>query len=99
MMQPDLGASTYEGRPAVSEEWLKAASRPVKPARVDSAVPNVARVWNYLVGGRDDFEADRRASNQLIAVSPIMAHVAPVTSRAVMHPRRRSHRAQARDRT
>src|ERR1700753_1244153 len=79
MMQPDLGASTYEGRPAVSEEWLKAASRPVKPARVDSTVPNVARVWNYLVGGRDNFEADRRASNQLIAVSPILAHVAPAS--------------------
>jgi hypothetical protein len=63
----------------VSEEWLKAASRPIKPARVDSSVPNVARVWNYLVGGRDNFEADRRASNQLIAVSPIMAHVAPAS--------------------
>jgi hypothetical protein len=63
----------------VAEEWLKATSRPIKPARVDPSVPNVARVWNYLVGGRDNFEADRRAANQLIAASPIMAHVAPAS--------------------
>jgi hypothetical protein len=63
----------------VSEEWLKAASRPLKSARVDSSVPNVARVWNYLVGGRDNFEADRRAAKQLIALSPIMAQVAPAS--------------------
>ena len=44
------------------EEWLNAASRPIKAARMDSSVPNVARVWNYLVGGRDNFEADRRAA-------------------------------------
>jgi hypothetical protein len=63
----------------VAEEWLRAASRPLKPARVDASVPNVARVWNYLVGGRDNFEADRRAAEQLIALAPVMAHVAPAS--------------------
>ena len=61
------------------EEWLKAASRPVKSVRVDSSVPNVARVWNYLIGGRDNFEADRRAARQLIAVSPAMKQVGPAS--------------------
>jgi hypothetical protein len=64
---------------AVSEEWLKATSRPVKPARVDSSVPNVARVWNYLIGGRDNFEADRQAAKQLVAASPVMAQAAPAS--------------------
>ena len=63
----------------MSEEWLKAASRPIKAARVDPSVPNVARVWNYLVGGRDNFEADRQAARQLIAVAPVMAQVAPAS--------------------
>jgi hypothetical protein len=63
----------------VSEEWLKATSRPIKPARVDPSVPNVARVWNYLIGGRDNFEADRYAARQLIAASPVMAHAAPAS--------------------
>jgi S-adenosyl methyltransferase len=63
----------------VSEEWLKATSRPLKAARVDPSVPNLARVWNYLLGGRDNFEADRQAARQLIAVAPVMGQVALAT--------------------
>jgi hypothetical protein len=67
----------------VSEEWLNVASRSKRAARVDSTLPNVARVWNYLVGGRDNFEADRRAAKQLVAASPAMADVA-IASRAFL---------------
>jgi hypothetical protein len=65
------------GLPAVSEEWLTAASRPVRAAKVDSSVPNVARVWNAMMGGRDNFEADRRAARRLIATAPVLAQAAP----------------------
>jgi hypothetical protein len=65
----------------VSDEWLREASRPVKFAQIDSQVPNVARVWNCLVGGRDNFEADRRAAKQLLALSPVLPQVA-LASRA-----------------
>jgi hypothetical protein len=68
---------------AVTEEWLKATSRLVKPARVDSSLPNVARVWNYLIGGRDNFEADRRAARALLAAAPLMEQVA-LASRAFL---------------
>ena len=61
----------------MAEEWLKAAARPVAPARIDSSVPNVARVWNYLIGGRDNFESDRRAARQLVAASPVMEQAGP----------------------
>jgi hypothetical protein len=63
----------------VSEEWLKAVSRPIKAPQVDPSVPNVARVWNYLVGGRDNFEADRQAAKQLVAAAPVMGEVAPAS--------------------
>src|ERR1700722_15765859 len=63
----------------MSEEWLRATSRPVRPARIDTSVPNVARVWNYLVGGRDNFEADRRAARLLISAAPVMAEIGPVS--------------------
>jgi S-adenosyl methyltransferase len=63
----------------VSEEWLKAASRPIKAAHVDSSVPNVARVWNYLVGGRDNFEADRKAARQLVSAAPVIEQMAPAS--------------------
>src|ERR1700722_10850787 len=58
-----------------SEEWLRLASRPVRPVKIDTAAPNVARVWNYLVGGRDNFEADRRAAKLLISGAPAMGGV------------------------
>jgi hypothetical protein len=67
----------------VAEDWLKATSSPLRPAQVDSTVPNVARVWNFLIGGRDNFEADRRAAKQLLAASPVMERVA-LASRAFL---------------
>jgi S-adenosyl methyltransferase len=67
----------------VTEDWLRRASRPVRITRVDATAPNVARVWNYMTGGRDNFEADRVAARELIAVSPVMADV-PQASRAFL---------------
>ena len=60
-----------------SEEWLRLTSRPLRPVKIDTDAPNVARVWNYLVGGRDNFEADRRAARLLISVAPAMAEFGP----------------------
>lgn len=62
-----------------SDEWLRLTSRPVRPVKIDTAVPNVARVWNYLVGGRDNFEADRRAAKLLISVAPAIAEFGPAS--------------------
>jgi hypothetical protein len=63
----------------MADEWLKGTTRPVRAARIDATLPNVARVWNFLVGGRDNFEADRRAARQLVAVCPVMAEVGTAT--------------------
>lgn len=63
----------------MTEEWLRGTTRPVKLTRVDPTVPNVARVWNYLVGGRDNFEADRQAANQMIAVAPVIGEIGPAS--------------------
>jgi hypothetical protein len=73
----DCITSTTAGLASVADEWLKKMTRTVKVAQVDTTAPNVARVWNYLVGGRDNFEADRKAARQLIAVSPVMAEAGP----------------------
>jgi hypothetical protein len=54
------------------EEWLRETARPVQRPQIDVSAPNVARVWNYLTGGRDNFDADRRAARQLIRASPAM---------------------------
>jgi SAM-dependent methyltransferase len=40
------------------------------------AVPNVARVYDYMLGGKDNFEADRELAAQLLANAPISAWIA-----------------------
>ena len=76
---PYTAVITGEGFPAVTDDWLRSTSRPVRLAQIDTTVPNVARVWNYLIGGRDNFDADRRAAQQLVAAAPVMADVAPAS--------------------
>jgi hypothetical protein len=59
------------------DNWLRDSTRLVKAALVDPTVPNPARVGDHLTGGRDNFEADRRASRSLIAASPVVAAIVP----------------------
>ena len=61
------------------EDWLRAVSRPLRRARVDPSVPNVARVWDSITGGHDNFEADRSAARLLLAASPVMDQVGPAS--------------------
>ena len=39
-------------------------------AGVDSSVPNVARIYDYLLGGKDHYAADREAAERLVAAAP-----------------------------
>lgn len=42
----------------------------------DARVPNPARMWNYWLGGKDNFEADRVAGQRIIEALPTMPLVA-----------------------
>lgn len=42
----------------------------------DPTEPNVARIYDYLLGGKDNFAADRRAAERLLATLPNAAAVA-----------------------
>jgi len=43
---------------------------------IDTTVPNVARIYDYLLGGKDNFAADRAAATQLIEAIPDVAAIA-----------------------
>jgi hypothetical protein len=47
-----------------------------EPAEVDITIPHSARVWNYLLGGKDNFAVDRAAADQFIAMFPPILDIA-----------------------
>ncbi|WP_063734972.1 SAM-dependent methyltransferase [Streptomyces sp. RTd22] len=48
--------------------------------RIDTTKPHSARFWNYFVGGKDHYEADRAVGDQIKEIFPGLADVA-VSSR------------------
>ncbi|HUC57354.1 MAG TPA: SAM-dependent methyltransferase [Streptosporangiaceae bacterium] len=45
-------------------------------ADFDTGVPHPARVYNYWLGGKDNYAADREVAEQVLRVMPVMAEVA-----------------------
>ena len=43
---------------------------PDVPAPFDTGQPNIARVYDYLLGGKDNYEADRALAEQLLSQQP-----------------------------
>ncbi|GAA2560333.1 SAM-dependent methyltransferase [Winogradskya consettensis] len=41
--------------------------------KLDTTVPQTARIWNYLLGGKDNFAVDREVGDQIIAGLPQLA--------------------------
>ncbi|HEX4092102.1 MAG TPA: SAM-dependent methyltransferase [Trebonia sp.] len=53
------------------------APRPQKTARIDTAVPNPARVADFLNGSRNNFEVDRRTAQTMVAIAPAIEAIVP----------------------
>ena len=47
----------------------------------DTSVPSPARMWNYWIGGKDHFAADREAADKIMAAMPAL----PAIARSVRH--------------
>jgi hypothetical protein len=41
-----------------------------KPARLDIGIPHSARIYDYWLGGKDNFAVDRAVGDQIIAAVP-----------------------------
>jgi hypothetical protein len=44
--------------------------------KIDTSVPHSARIWNYWLGGKDNYEVDRIAGDQYMAVFPQIVELA-----------------------
>jgi hypothetical protein len=45
-------------------------------SKIDTTVPHSARVWNYLLAGKDNYAVDRAAGEKILEVFPGMADIA-----------------------
>ncbi len=48
---------------------LSAPNRDTAP-KIDTSVPHSARVWNYWLGGKDNFAADRQMGDRILGLMP-----------------------------
>ncbi|MFC6081698.1 SAM-dependent methyltransferase [Sphaerisporangium aureirubrum] len=62
---------------------------PEQPTKIDPTVAHSARVWNYWLGGKDNFAADRQLGDQILKVMPALVDAARADraflGRAVRH--------------
>jgi hypothetical protein len=60
-----------------------------QPTKIDVTVPHSARIWNYWLGGKDNFAVDREAGDQYVEFFPGIVDIARADraflGRAVRH--------------
>jgi hypothetical protein len=44
--------------------------------QIDASTPHSARVWNYWIGGKDNYEIDRQVGDQVMAAYPDIVQIA-----------------------
>lgn len=57
-----MGSRPYSPQGETCADWV--------PARMDLSKPTVARIYDYLLGGKDHFAADRAAAEALLEALP-----------------------------
>jgi trans-aconitate methyltransferase len=52
------------------EAFVTDTTSPIESVPFDPSVPNVARMYDYYLGGKDNYAADREAAEQALSVAP-----------------------------
>ena len=64
-------------------------SQRTDPPEIDATVPNSARIWNYWLGGKDNYPVDREVGDEYRAIYPEIVQVARASrqflARAVLY--------------
>jgi O-methyltransferase involved in polyketide biosynthesis len=55
--------------------------QPTAPPEIDTSVPHSARIWNYWLGGKDNYPVDRAAGDQYREVFPEIVDIARASRR------------------
>jgi len=66
---PGRGARKAAGNSAADWDLVLGAPPPAPP-EVDPDVPHPIRMWDYMIGGKDNYESDRAAVRHLMSFAP-----------------------------
>jgi hypothetical protein len=55
------------------------------PGAVDVTRPHPARMYDYYLGGKDHWQADRQAAGQIVAVAPEVRAIARANRHFLYH--------------
>src|SRR5690242_7087408 len=68
------GAATWypKGEPRIGEYAVTEEPGSI----IDTSVPHSARIWNYWLGGKDNYPVDRAAGDQYLQVYPGIVDIA-----------------------
>jgi hypothetical protein len=62
----DGDSSIFPGQ----SEWLREIAPDWNPPQIDPTVPHPIRMYDYMIGGKDNFQADRDAVHYLVRIWP-----------------------------
>jgi hypothetical protein len=52
------------------DDWFECIGSDQEPPKLDTSVAHIARVQDYWLGGKDNFQADREAADEAVAAFP-----------------------------
>jgi hypothetical protein len=73
---PGSGNAAHSSEPSHPGQQHGDTLPPGTPDTFDQGVPNAARIYDWLIGGKDNYAADRAAARRLVAVVPGAARAA-----------------------
>ena len=76
----DSVVTLYGRNRRVTEDPIASSGEHDVP-KLDTSVPQTARIWNYLLGGKDNFAVDRAVGDQIMQALPHFAEHARLSRR------------------
>ncbi|WP_055480267.1 SAM-dependent methyltransferase [Sphaerimonospora mesophila] len=58
------------------QDFPPSSEQPARAREIDTSVPQSARVWNYFLGGKDNYPVDRMVAEQAMRVFPQITEIA-----------------------
>ncbi|MEV8093859.1 SAM-dependent methyltransferase [Kitasatospora sp. NPDC085879] len=67
----------------ISLDWMSGTGEPHEPVDLRPEIPHPARMYDYYLGGKDNFPADREAAEKVLALSPLV-RISALANRAFL---------------